>query len=69
MHPWKLHLLLLFLLFLFLVVDGLVRGRMRVWLIYLCSHNGGSKYNISILIETKHKKEALVALNQGLFDL
>lgn len=30
---------------------------------------GGSRYNISILTETRHKKDALIALNKGLFDL
>ncbi len=30
---------------------------------------GGSKYNISILTETRYKKDALIALNKGLFDL
>ena len=30
---------------------------------------GGSKYNISIVTETKFKKDALIALNKGLFDL
>ncbi|MBI4945820.1 MAG: aspartate kinase [Bacteroidetes bacterium] len=30
---------------------------------------GGSKNNVSILVETKHKKDALVALNKGLFNL
>lgn len=30
---------------------------------------GGSKYNISIVTETKYKKAALIALNKGLFDL
>ncbi len=30
---------------------------------------GGSKNNISILVSAKHKKEALLALNKGLFNL
>lgn len=30
---------------------------------------GGSKYNISIVTETRYKKDALIALNKGLFDL
>jgi aspartate kinase len=30
---------------------------------------GGSKYNISIVTETKFKQNALIALNKGLFDL
>jgi aspartate kinase len=30
---------------------------------------GGSKYNISVLTESQHKKDALIALNKGLFDL
>lgn len=30
---------------------------------------GGSKYNISVLIETRYKKDALIALNKGLFGL
>jgi aspartate kinase len=30
---------------------------------------GGSKYNISVLIDSKYKKEALLALNSKLFDL
>lgn len=30
---------------------------------------GGSKYNVSVLIESKYKKEALIALNHGLFNL
>lgn len=30
---------------------------------------GGSKYNISVLTESQYKKEALIALNKGLFDL
>ncbi len=30
---------------------------------------GGSKYNVSVLTESKYKKEALIALNKGLFDL
>lgn len=30
---------------------------------------GGSKYNVSVLIESKYKKNALIALNKGLFDL
>jgi len=30
---------------------------------------GGSKYNISILTESQYKKDALIALNKGLFDL
>jgi aspartate kinase len=30
---------------------------------------GGSKYNVSVLIESKYKKEALIALNKGLFNL
>ena len=30
---------------------------------------GGSKYNVSVLIETKYKKQALQALNKGLFQL
>lgn len=30
---------------------------------------GGSKYNVSVLTESKYKKQALVALNQGLFNL
>jgi aspartate kinase len=30
---------------------------------------GGSKYNISIVTESKYKKDALIALNKGLFDL
>jgi len=30
---------------------------------------GGSKYNISILTESKFKKEALIALNKRLFGL
>lgn len=30
---------------------------------------GGSKYNVSILIDSKQKKKALVALNKGLFNL
>jgi aspartate kinase len=30
---------------------------------------GGSKFNISIVTTTKHKKDALIALNKGLFDL
>ncbi len=30
---------------------------------------GGSKYNVSILTESKYKKDALVALNKGLFGL
>lgn len=30
---------------------------------------GGSKYNVSVLIDSKHKKESLIALNQGLFNL
>ncbi len=28
---------------------------------------GGSKYNISVLTESKHKNEALISLNEGLF--
>lgn len=28
---------------------------------------GGSEHNISVLVETKHKKDALLALNKGLF--
>lgn len=30
---------------------------------------GGSKYNVSVLIDSKFKKEALIALNKGLFNL
>ncbi len=30
---------------------------------------GGSKYNVSVLIDTNYKKEALQVLNKGLFDL
>ncbi len=30
---------------------------------------GGSKYNISVLTESQYKKDALIALNKGLFDL
>jgi len=30
---------------------------------------GGSKYNVSVLIESKFKNQALIALNQGIFDL
>ncbi|MEK6616475.1 MAG: aspartate kinase [Bacteroidota bacterium] len=30
---------------------------------------GGSENNVSVLVETKHKKDALVALNKGLFNL
>ena len=30
---------------------------------------GGSKYNVSVLIDSKNKEKALVALNMGLFDL
>ncbi len=30
---------------------------------------GGSKYNVSVLTESKYKKQALIALNQGLFNL
>lgn len=30
---------------------------------------GGSENNVSVLIDTKHKKNALVALNKGLFNL
>lgn len=30
---------------------------------------GGSKYNVSVLIDSKNKEKALVALNRGLFDL
>jgi aspartate kinase len=30
---------------------------------------GGSKYNISVLTESHYKKDALIALNKGLFDL
>lgn len=30
---------------------------------------GGSKYNVSVLIESKYKKKTLIALNKGLFDL
>ncbi|MCK5209499.1 MAG: aspartate kinase [Cyclobacteriaceae bacterium] len=30
---------------------------------------GGSKYNVSVLIESQNKKDALIALNKGLFDL
>jgi len=30
---------------------------------------GGSENNVSVLVETKHKKDALVALNKGLFGL
>ena len=30
---------------------------------------GGSKYNVSVLIDSSYKKEALIALNEGLFDL
>lgn len=30
---------------------------------------GGSKYNVSVLIESKYKKQALIALNHGLFNL
>lgn len=30
---------------------------------------GGSKYNISVLTDTKNKNEALIALNRGLFDM
>jgi len=30
---------------------------------------GGSENNVSVLVETKHKKDALMALNKGLFNL
>ena len=30
---------------------------------------GGSENNVSVLVETKHKKDALVALNKGLFGI
>lgn len=30
---------------------------------------GGSKYNVSVLIESRFKKKALIALNKGLFNL
>lgn len=30
---------------------------------------GGSKYNVSVLIDSSYKKEALIALNKGLFNL
>lgn len=30
---------------------------------------GGSKYNVSVLTEAKYKKQALIALNKGLFNL
>ncbi|MEW6469668.1 MAG: aspartate kinase [Bacteroidota bacterium] len=30
---------------------------------------GGSENNVSVLVDTKHKREALVALNKGLFNL
>ena len=30
---------------------------------------GGSRNNISLLVNSVHKKEALIALNKGLFDL
>lgn len=30
---------------------------------------GGSKNNISLLVHSKHKKDALVALNEGLFNI
>ncbi len=30
---------------------------------------GGSKYNVSVLIDTKNKKEALLAINHGLFGI
>lgn len=30
---------------------------------------GGSKYNVSVLVDSKNKEKALVALNKGLFDL
>ncbi len=30
---------------------------------------GGSKYNVSVLIDSTYKKESLIALNQGLFNL
>jgi aspartate kinase len=30
---------------------------------------GGSRYNISVLTETVYKKQALQALNKGLFNL
>ena len=28
---------------------------------------GGSEYNVSVVIDSKHKKDALIALNKGLF--
>ena len=56
MHPWKLHLLLLFLLFLFLVFDGLVRGRMRCIRSHLsCSHKEGSKYLTLLVIVIRRR--------------
>jgi len=30
---------------------------------------GGSKYNVSVLTESKFKKKALIALNKGIFNL
>jgi aspartate kinase len=30
---------------------------------------GGSKYNVSVLVDTQYKNEALKGLNLGLFDL
>lgn len=30
---------------------------------------GGSKYNVSVLTESNYKKQALIALNKGLFDM
>ena len=30
---------------------------------------GGSKYNVSVLVDSKNKEKALIALNKGLFDL
>ena len=30
---------------------------------------GGSENNVSVLVDSKHKKDALIALNKGLFKL
>ncbi len=30
---------------------------------------GGSENNVSVLVDSKHKKDALIALNKGLFGI
>ena len=50
-------------------VSSVVRCKMQSDIPIRMISYGGSKYNVSVLIDSKNKEKALLALNKGLFDL